>query len=197
MSRLVLASKSASRRALLSGAGLTFDAMGSDVDEGVIKDAELARGQTPSQIALTLATAKALACSVDADALVIGGDQVLEFDGVLYDKPESLEAAADRLEAMAGQTHYLRGGLVLAQDGKIVWQHQETSSLTMRQASRAEIDAYLEEVGPRVLNTVGAYELEGPGVRLFSQVAGDYFSILGLSLLPLLAELRRRGVLPW
>ncbi|MEM9422103.1 MAG: Maf family protein [Pseudomonadota bacterium] len=197
MTRLVLASKSASRRALLEGADVPFVAMGSDVDEDVIKTAEKAAGRTPAEIALALAKAKAMALAKDADDLVIGGDQVLDFQGVLYDKPKSLEEAKVRLLSMAGETHYLRGALCLAQAGKIVWSYEETSTLTMRPLSAARIDAYLSVVGTRVLRTVGAYELEGPGVRLFSEIEGDYFSILGLSLLPLLDELRQRNIIPW
>ncbi len=197
MTPLILASKSPSRRALLSGAGISFEAVGSDVDEAVIKKRELSAGRTPSEVALILAEAKALAVDAPLDALVIGGDQVLEFDGQLYDKPTSIVEAAERLHAMVGKSHYLRGGLVLAKAGEIVWRHQSSATLTMRECRRDEIDAYLESVGERVLGTVGAYELEGRGVRLFSAIDGDYFTILGLSLLPLLTELRARGALPW
>lgn len=194
---IVLASRSGSRRALLTGAGVQFDARPSDVDEGAIKTRELAHGRTPAEIALILAQEKALACEASADECVIGADQVMEFDGRLYDKPISLEEAAERLTEMAGKTHYLRGGLVLARAGEIIWRHQESSALTMRPADREDIDAYLAKVGERVLATVGAYELEGEGVRLFETIEGDYFTILGLSLLPLLAELRRQELLPW
>ena len=197
MTRIILASKSASRRALLEGAGVPFEAVGSGVDEDVIKEEEKAKGSSPVAIALALAKAKALAVNGTPDDLVIGGDQVLDFENTLYDKPKTMEEAVDRLTAMAGHTHYLRGALCLAQGGEVVWSHEETSALTMRKASREEVEAYLHSVGDRVLRTVGAYELEGPGVRLFEKIEGDYFSILGLSLLPLLDALRARGVLPW
>lgn len=197
MTALILASKSASRRALLEGAGLTFTAIDSGVDEAPIKLAGLAAGHTPWDIAVDLAKAKALAVAAGPDALVIGGDQVLEFGGKLYDKPTSRADAAARLAEMAGKTHYLRSGLVLAQGGEIVWIHRGTASLALRDVSATEIDTYLEAAGDKVLQTVGAYELEGLGVRLFSEIDGDYFTILGLSLLPLLAELRRREALPW
>lgn len=195
--KIILASNSASRKALLSGAGVPFTAQGSDVDEASIKKEELAKGTGPWDIAVKLAEVKALAINAPDNALVIGGDQVLEFEGQLYDKPASLEQAGHRLYEMAGQTHYLRSGLALAQNGKIIWTHRGTASLTMRMLHQDDIDAYLDEVGERVLATVGAYELEGPGVRLFQTIEGDYFTILGLSLLPLIEELRRRGAMPW
>lgn len=196
--KIILASKSASRRMLLEGAGIPFEARGSGVDEDVIKAEKLAQGTSPADIALALAEAKALACTEGAeDALVIGGDQVLEFDGQLFDKPQNMTEAADRLFAMAGRAHHLRAGLVLAQRGEVVWRHRGSSTLTMRPLTREEIDAYLAKVGERVLATVGAYELEGPGVRLFEAIEGDYFTILGLPLLPLIGALRDQGALPW
>ncbi|RFB05412.1 Maf family protein [Parvularcula marina] len=194
---LVLASRSASRRALLDGAGILYDARPADIDEGVVKARELLRGKTPAEIALILAEEKALACAASGDEFVIGADQVMEFDGELYDKPVSLEEAGDRLFEMAGKIHYLRSGLVLAKGGEIIWRHRGSASLTMRKTSRDEIASYLETVGERVLATVGAYKLEGEGVRLFENIEGDYFTILGLPLMPLLAELRAREVLAW
>ncbi|WOI53313.1 Maf family protein [Parvularcula sp. LCG005] len=197
MTKIVLASKSLSRQALLSGTGLTFDARASDVDESVIKAAELAKGTSPADIALLLAEAKALACNVAPDDIVIGGDQVMEFDGRLYDKPLDIAEAKTRLHDMAGREHHLRSGLVLAQGGEIIWRHQDTATLWMRPVTHAELDGYFDVVGDRVLATVGAYELEGPGVRLFERIEGDYFTILGLSVMPLMAALRARGLIPW
>ncbi|MEM9235021.1 MAG: Maf family protein [Pseudomonadota bacterium] len=197
MTKIVLASRSASRQALLRGAGISFDARPADIDEKLVKRRELAAGKTPAEIALILAEEKALACDAAPDELVIGGDQIMEYEGAIYDKPASLEEAADRLFMMAGQTHFLRAGLVLAQAGRIIWRHMDSSALEMRPAERGEIEAYLNTVGERVLATVGAYELEGEGVRLFKRIEGDYFTILGLPLMPLLAEFRARKVLPW
>ncbi|MEM9988307.1 MAG: Maf family protein [Pseudomonadota bacterium] len=196
MTKIILASKSASRAALLAGAGVKFVAQDSAVDETIIKKQGLTIGLSPADIALRLAEAKALACGGGPD-WSIGGDQVLEFEGQLFDKPKTIKEAADRLEAMAGRPHHLRSGLVLAKEGAIHWRHQGTATLHMRDVSRQDIDTYLETVGPRVLSTVGAYELEGPGVRLFDRIEGDYFTILGLSLLPLLDALRQRKLLPW
>lgn len=197
MTTLILASKSFSRRSLLEGAGLKFTAVDSGVDEAAIKTASLEKGRAPRDIAMELAEAKALAIDPPQDALVIASDQVLEFEERLYDKPETMDEARHRLIAMAGKVHFLRSGLVLAQGGDIVWRHAGTASLAMRDATEAEIDAYLDAAGDEILQTVGAYRLEGEGVRLFKQLEGDYFTILGLALLPLLAELRRREVLSW
>lgn len=195
---LILASRSRSRQALLKGAGVRFDAQPTDIDEAAVKARDLAAGHTPADVALTLAKEKALALEEAGPGdLVIGADQVMEFDGRLYDKPSTLDEAGTRLLEMAGQAHYLRSGLILAQGGEIVWSHKATATLVMRKVTRVEIDEYLAAVGERVLSTVGAYELEGEGVRLFERIEGDYFTILGLPLLPLLAELREREVLPW
>ena len=191
--RIVLASKSASRRAILDGAGVPFEAHAADVDEAAVK----ARHEgDPASLALRLAELKALAVKAPG-TLVIGGDQVLEFEGEAYDKPRTRAEAAARLTLMAGRTHDLRSGLALALDGAVVWRHRSSSALTMRAMDRASVDAYLEAAGDGVLATVGAYELEAAGARLFDKVEGDYFAILGLDLLPLLAELRARGALPW
>ena len=194
---IVLASRSGSRRALLGGAGVAFEARPSDIDEAAVKTQELAAGKTPAEVALILAEEKAKACAASGDELIIGADQVMEFEERLYDKPVSMEEAGERLAQMAGKTHYLRSGLVLARAGEIVWRHRDSAALTMRQAGPREIGHYLDTVGERVLATVGAYELEGEGVRLFEKIEGDYFTILGLPLLPLLGELRARGELPW
>lgn len=193
MTRIVLASKSASRRAILTGAGVPFEAVGSDVDEAALKDRHVGG---PASLAMMLAEKKALAVHAPG-ALVIGGDQVLEFAGQAYDKPKTCEEALTRLVQMSGGTHHLRAGLVLAQDGEVVWRHASSAAMTMRKLSPEAAGDYLDAAGDGVLATVGAYELEGLGARLFTEVEGDYFQILGLDLLPLLAELRRRDVLAW
>ena len=189
MTRIVLASRSASRRAIRTGAGVTHEAVSPGVDEVAVKRGF---GGSPAALAQRLADEKALA--IDASgALVIGGDQVLEWDGRAWDKPQTLDEARERLLAMAGTPHRLVGGLSLAQDGAVVWRHASLATLSMRDLTEADVDRYLREAGERVLATVGAYELEGLGARLFEAVEGDFFAILGLDLLPLLAELRRRG----
>lgn len=197
MTSLVLASRSTIRQSLLRGAGLSFDPRPSNVDEGTVKRRCLDQGMAIADIAVSLAEEKAQACTAEDEEYVIGADQILEFEGVLFDKPASLEEARERLLALGGRTHFLRSGLSLVRQGKVLWAHRASASLTMRPLKGPEVDDYLSLTGDRVLATVGGYELEGPGVRLFSAIEGDYFTILGLPLLPLLERLRHHQVIPW
>lgn len=198
---LILASASAVRAKLLNDAGLRFEAVDSRVDEDAIKagfaQSDSGGGDANAQtdaLALKLAEAKALAVSAtNTDALVIGADQILSCNGKRYDKPKSMAEARANLLAFRGRPHILHSGLVLAKDGKLVWNLTARAALTMREFSDGFLDAYLEAAGERVMKSVGCYQLEGPGVQLFEKIEGDYFSILGLPLLPLLDELRRRG----
>jgi septum formation protein len=192
---LILASTSSTRIALLENAGLAFEARSPGVDERALEAPLLAAGATPSEIALALARAKALALAAPGQ-LVLGADQVLDLDGERFVKPADRAAAAAQIAALAGQTHHLRTAIVLASEGTVVFEHVSTASLTMRSLSAEAIDDYLDAAGESALWSVGAYLLEGVGIQLFSAIEGDYFSILGLPLLPLLAELRRRGHLP-
>ena len=201
VSPLILASASAVRAKLLADAGLRFDAVDSRVDEDAIK-AGFARSDSRGSnaenetdaLALKLAEAKALAVSATKpDALVIGADQILSCDGRRYDKPKSMAEARANLLAFRGRPHILHSALVLASKEKIVWNLTASATLTMRDFSEDFLDHYLEEAGERVMKSVGCYQLEGPGIQLFEKIEGDYFSILGLPLLPLLDELRRRG----
>ncbi len=194
MTQIILASGSASRRAILEGAGVPFRIIRPNVDEDVLK--QQLTDKTPSELSLELAKAKALSVS-EPDALVIGSDQVLEFEGAAFDKPRSKEELRDRLMAMSGKPHHLRGGTVVALNGEVIAEITESSTLTMRDFAPEDIEFYLEEVAPEVLNTVGGYEFEGLGARLFAHIEGDFFSILGLPLLPLLDVLRREGALAW
>ncbi|MFY7719997.1 MAG: Maf family protein [Brevundimonas sp.] len=193
--RLVLASKSAARRAMLTEAGVAFSVRVADVDEDAVKavhDPADAAG-----LALELAQAKALAVSrQDADAWVLGADQTLGFDGGLVSKAASLGEARARLTAMRGKVHQLHSGAALARNGQIVWSGLDTASLRMRGFSDSFLDAYLTAEGEALLACVGSYRLEGMGAQLFEAVDGDYFTVLGLPLWPVLAELRRAGVLP-
>ena len=193
--RLVLASKSAARRAMLTEAGVAFSVRVADVDEDAVKavhDPADAAG-----LALELAQAKALAVSrQDTDAWVLGADQTLGFDGGLVSKAASLGEARARLTAMRGKVHQLHSGAALARNGQIVWSGLDTASLRMRRFSDSFLDAYLTAEGEALLACVGSYRLEGMGAQLFEAVDGDYFTVLGLPLWPVLAELRRAGVLP-
>jgi septum formation protein len=196
--RLVLASGSAARRALLEGAGVNVEIRPADVDEASIRASLLAADASVSHesIAQTLAGEKARAVSRELpDALVIGADQVLSFEGRLFDKPKSTGEARVHLLAMRGKIHALHSAVALASGGAVVWQDMETACLTLRDFSESALDSYLARAGDDVLTSVGAYRIEGPAVQLFEDIDGDHTTILGLPLLPLLAELRRREAL--
>lgn len=191
---LVLASGSAARRDMLAGAGVPFTIRPADVDEAALK-AGLTHVDA-AELALELARAKALAVSRhDSEAWVLGADQTLAFDGGRVSKAPSLEAARARLVTMRGRSHQLHSGAALARDGRLVWSGVATATLIMRDFSDAFLDAYLAAEGEALLACVGAYRLEGVGSQLFESVDGDYFTVLGLPLWPVLAELRRVGVL--
>ncbi len=192
----ILASASSSRRALLTAAGVSFTVQPANIDEEALKDAFLAAGAPSEEIATVLAEAKALAISQgNAGALVLGADQTLLFEREVVSKCADLAAARALLRRLRGKTHRLSGALILAREGRAVWRHQAISSLTMRDFSDSFLADYLLREGEAILGCVGCYRFEGLGAQLFERVEGDYFSILGLSLLPLLAELRRQGVI--
>lgn len=194
---LVLASRSASRIALLEGAGLAFEAAPSAVDERAVEAPLLAAGADPGAIALHLAEAKARdVASRRAGDLVLGCDQTLGLDGERFVKPDDRAAARAQLMRLRGRTHELHSALALAEGDRIVWRDVVVARMTMRPFSETFLDDYCERVGDAVLASVGCYQLEGLGVTLFDAIEGDYFTILGLPLLPLLAELRRLGHLP-
>lgn len=192
MTEIVLASGSASRRSLLSNAGVAFTVDPADVDEAALKDAFAG---PPGALALHLAEAKALAVSERRSGLVIGADQVLEFDGEAFDKARDAAEARTRLEMLRGRTHWLKGGVAFARDGEIVWRHESACRMVMREVSDAFLDRYMAEAGDILTKGVGGYAFEGLGVQLFEHVDGAFFAVLGLDLLPVLAELRRCGAL--
>ncbi|WP_439599313.1 Maf family protein [Falsiroseomonas sp.] len=198
---LVLASASATRRALLESAGLRFEALAAAVDEAAIKEAAQAEGIPPAEAAIMLAEAKAMRLARRRpEALVIGCDQLLvcrDEAGVLrwYDKPADMAAARRQLLALRGRMHELVTATVAWRDGQRIWQDVTTPRLTMRDFSEDFLDAYLAEEGEALLASVGAYRLEGLGVHLMAKVDGAHSAILGLPLLPLLGFLRQHGVL--
>ena len=196
MSEVVLASTSASRAAVLRAAGVAFEAVAPGVDEDTAKAALIGEGAGPREVADALAELKALRVSARRDGLVIGADQTLDLDGVLFDKAADLAEARERLQAMRGRMHRLHAGVVVARDGQPIWREVQTSSLWMRPFSDAFLDDYLEREGEAALSSVGCYRLEGLGAQLFSRIDGDYFAILGLPLLGLLDLLRLHGALP-
>ena len=194
--RLVLASNSVARAQILGSAGVAVDVRSAGVDEGPIKADAMAKGASPRHIAEILAEAKAVAASKGSLDLTIGADQTLEFDGQLFDKAETLGQAREDLQRLRGQTHQLHSAVALAQDGRVVWHDIQSVSLTMRAFSDDFLGAYLARNAEIATSCVGGYALEGEGVQLFSAIDGDYFAVLGLPILPLLAELRRLEVVP-
>lgn len=192
---VILASKSAARRAVLDGAGVVYEATVASVDEDSAKTSLLAEGHGPREIADALAELKAIRVSRARPGLVIGSDQTLDLDGVLYDKAEDIDAARERLTLLRGKTHKLHSAVVVAKDGTPIWRELVTAQLTMRDFSDAFLDQYLAAEGPHALGSVGCYRLEGPGAQLFSKIEGDYFAILGLPLMGLMDLLRRHGEL--
>jgi septum formation protein len=192
---IVLASKSAARRAVLAGAGVPHEAAVAGVDEEAVKRGLLAEGATPRDIADALAELKAVRVSRGRPDFVIGSDQTLDLEGQLFDKVETIEAARERLKALRGKTHKLHSAVVVAKEGAPIWREVVTAKLAMRDFSDAFLEDYLAVEGPEALGSVGCYRLEGPGVQLFSKIEGDYFAILGLPLMGLLDFLRRHGEL--
>jgi len=197
MTALVLASASTARSQMLRNAGIDFAVQPARVDEAAIKEGMQADGAPPVDAAQALADLKAMRVSPDeADALVIGADQILVCDGVWFDKPESMEDAKKQLDVLSGRTHHLHTAAAVVREGAVIWREATDVSLTMRTLSATFIADYLAAEGETVLQSVGAYQIEGRGAQLFAGLRGDFFSILGLPLLPLLGFLRGHGVVP-
>lgn len=201
MTELVLASASQARQSMLRSAGVPFTVDVAAIDEAEIKAALQADRAPPRAIAETLAELKAVKVSRRHEkALVLGCDQVLalgtEAGAETFDKPENRAAAAVQLKALSGRQHVLISAAVVVRDGQLIWHHADMAELTMRPLSDTFIDRYLEAAGDDVLRSVGAYQLEGMGAQLFSRVRGDFFTVLGLPLLPTLGFLREHGIVP-
>ena len=193
--RLVLASASQSRLAILQQAGLGVVQDPAGVDEDMVKQSLGADGADAAHIATALADLKAKAVSRrHAGAFVVGADQMLDCNGVWFDKPVDGDQARAHLMAMRDKTHQLITAAVVVRDGASLWRHVAYASLTMRPFSDAFLDEYLARVGADACRSVGAYQLEGHGAQLFNKIDGDYFTILGLPLLPLLDFLRGHGI---
>lgn len=191
MSGLILASTSQSRRTMLTAAGVAFSAEAPGVDEDAVKDSLKGESAAPAAIAETLAELKARKVSLrHPDAFVIGADQVLDCEGAMYDKPSDVATARRQLQALRGRAHRLTASVVVARGDARLWHRTEVATLHMRLFTDAFLDGYLARVGEAACRSVGAYQLEGLGAQLFSRIEGDYFTILGLPLLPLLDFLR-------
>lgn len=192
---LVLASASAVRARLLREAGIRFGVRPAELDEDAVKSTLHQQGLAVSDFALALAEAKALdVSSLSPQSLVLGCDQTLLCGTRLFDKPRDLAEARENLSFLRGQEHQLICAAVLAQNGAVVWRYEERAHLIMRAFSDGFLDAYLKSEGAQILGSVGCYQLEGLGAQLFSSVMGDYFTVLGLPLIPLLGALREHGV---
>ena len=195
-SRIILASASRFRKALLDNAGIAVEAVPAKIDERAVEEAVDRTGVTPADIAQILAEAKATEVSERyPDAWVVGSDQVLSLDGELLHKAADMGEARRRLLRLSGHTHVLDTGVVLARAGKAVWRHVSTARMTMRPLTPEFVGRYLSQAGSGVLASVGAYQIEGPGIQLFERIEGDHFTIVGLPMLPLLEALRAHGAI--
>jgi septum formation protein len=193
---IILGSGSRFRRQLLENAGLAVEVDRPQIDERAAEKAVEGSGLTPAELAEILAEAKANdVSSRHPGRLVIGCDQTMALEDRLFHKPKDMEDARRHLLALSGRTHELHSAVVLARDGETIWRHVSTARLTMRKLDPAFIGRHLARVGEKALESVGAYQIEGEGIQLFDRIEGDHFTIVGLPLLPLLAELRRLGAI--
>lgn len=189
--KLILASTSPFRKAMLENAGLVFDAISPDIDERAAEAPLKRSGATPEEVAEVLAEAKALAVSERyPDALVLGCDETLSLGDEILHKPANMEEARRKLLALSGKTHQLNSAAVLAKGGQTIWRLVGIARLTMRELDPAFVGRHLAAVGDKALSSVGAYQIEGQGIQLFEKIEGDHFTIVGLPLLAVLKELR-------
>lgn len=187
---LILASKSHARQSMLKNAGLAFQAIPADIDEAALKTQNA--DVTPKELAALLAEEKALHISKqNTDAIVIGSDQILECEGEILSKAEDEAAAKEKLLNLRGKTHHLISAVSIAKAGQTLWQHSDIAMLTMQDFDETFLQAYCAKAGDALTHNVGAYAVEGIGVHLFESIEGDYFTILGMPLLPLLTVLRK------
>lgn len=192
---IILASGSKIRATILQNAGVKFRVQTSRVDEDAFKDSMRAGGLSPMDQADYLAQMKSEKVSSQTSGLALGADQMLSLEGRGFDKPKSREEAFERLKEFSGKTHHLECAAVISENGEAVWRYIARPKLTMRRLSDEFINSYLDQIGDAAFESVGAYQLEGLGVQLFSSIEGDYFSILGLPLLQILDYLRERSVI--
>lgn len=193
--RIILASGSQARRTLLKNAGVVFSTEAAVLDERAAENEMPPGARSPGGIASHLAIAKAKAVSDHhPKALVIGCDQTMSLGDKMFHKAATLDEARETLMAMRGKTHQLNSAVCLVRDGDVLWSGESLALMRMRPFSDAFLNSYIERNGQALLSSVGCYQLEGEGIQLFDSIEGDYFTILGLPLLPLLAELRKLGI---
>jgi septum formation protein len=191
---LLLASKSEVRRKILAAAGVPIESRPAPIDERAIE----ARSHVheAGEVARVLAGAKAHTVAAQMPArVVLGADQTLTLDGRRFSKPTDRDAAREQLLALRGKTHRLHSALTVVRDGAVLFEHSDTAELTMRDFSDRFLESYLDSVGDSAFASVGGYQIESAGIQLFERIAGDYFTILGLPLLPLLQFLRQAGLM--
>lgn len=194
--KIILASGSPFRKTMLVNAGLDIEAVPANVDERALEAPLKDSGASPEDVASILAEAKATEVSERRPgALVLGCDQTLSLGDEIFHKPADMEGARRHLLALSGKTHQLNSAAVLCRDGEVLWRHVGVASLTMRKLDPAFIGRHLARVGAKALSSVGAYQIEGEGIQLFEKIEGDYFTIVGLPLLPVLKELRELGAI--
>ncbi|HEV2504765.1 MAG TPA: Maf-like protein [Mesorhizobium sp.] len=194
--KIILASGSPFRLAMLKNAGIDVEAVPAKVDERALEAPLKDSGASPEDVATILAEAKATEVSERLPgALVLGCDQTLSLGDEVFHKPEDMEGARRHLLALSGKTHQLNSAAVLVRNGTVLWRHVGIANLTMRKLDPAFIGRHLARVGAKALSSVGAYQIEGEGIQLFEKVEGDHFTIVGLPLLPLLNELRSLGAI--
>jgi septum formation protein len=193
--RIILASKSASRAAVLKAAGLEFTQVAPGVDEDSLKAGLRAEGASVARQADLLAETKALKVSISHEGVVLGCDQMLELDGEAFDKVPTREEALAVLKRLRGKTHVLQSAIVACVEGAPVWRHLSQPRLRMRAFSDRFLGSYLDVIGDKAFESVGCYQIEGRGAQLFDRIDGDLFSIQGMPLLPLLQWLRDRGTI--
>jgi septum formation protein len=194
--QIILASKSPFRAMILKNAGVPFRAEAANIDERSLEAPLFNSGATPEDLAQVLAEAKAVDVSARFPGeTVVGSDQTLSLGDDVFHKPRDMDEARHHLLRLSGRTHQLNSAIAIARNGETVWRHVSVARLTMRTLSPEFIGRHLAGVGVVALQSVGAYQYEGSGIQLFEKIEGDYFTIVGLPILPLLTELRRLGVI--
>ena len=192
---LILASKSAARRALLDQAGIAYDCEPAAIDEAAIRDAAQSEGASPDDIAVLLAEMKGERIAAKHnDAMIISSDQLLVCDGILYGKPKTFEQAQQQIAALSGKRHQLITAVMLFDNGRRIWHHIARPEITFHQLDDNAISDYLRHFGEDAFHSPGSYFLEGPGIHLFADIFGDYYAILGLPMMALLPQLKLHGL---